>query len=200
MTLKPFALTTFCDDIRYETGGKFSLIGVYHEALIFAGATFPFTLNRLGLSITFVEHPSAPVADIDIHVLLPGDVREKPAFAFRIEPREVQPIPDDPEGTRRTLNFHLMLGPLTIRQSGLIKVRLINKGRRYRAGALHVVQPKSKGLTEQGSSTEIAVQSAELCTLQNGKTLTIDTTGECPEGRHPDFLADPIARFIRRQS
>src|SRR5262245_60643287 len=78
--LKPFAVTTFCDDIRYESGGKFSLIGAYHKMLIFPGATFPFILNRLGLSITFVEHPSALAEDIDIHVLLPGDAREKPAL------------------------------------------------------------------------------------------------------------------------
>jgi len=183
MPLKPFALTAFCDDIRYEIGGKFSLIGVYHETLIVPSTTFPFTLNRLGLSIAFVEHPSALVEDIEVHVLLPGDVREKPSFAFKIEPREAQPVPDDPEGTRRTLNVHLMLGPLTIRESGLLKVRVINKGRRYRAGALLVVQPKSRGLTAQGSSTEIAHHSVELCTSQNGKMLTIDATGQCPEGR-----------------
>lgn len=167
----PFALTTFCDDIRYETGGKFSLIGIYHETLFFPGSEIPVTINRLALSITFVEDPSTLIGDIDVHLLLPGDLREKPSFAFKIEPHEDQQVPDDPEGMRRSLNFHVMLGPLRIRESGLIKVRLINKGRRFRAGALRL-RPS------QGSSAETAHQAAELCTSQNGKSLTINATGE----------------------
>ena len=180
MPLNPFALTTFCDDIRYETAGKFSLIGVYRETLIFPCGTFPITINRLSLSITFVEDSSVLIGDIDVHVLLPGDMREKPSFAFKIEPHEAQQVPDDPEGTRRSLNFHVMLGPLTIRESGLIKVRLINRGRRYRAGALFVGQPTHRRLRpSQRSSAEIAHHSTEPCTSKNGKTLTIDATGEC---------------------
>ena len=189
MPLNPFAVTTFCDDIRYETGGKFSLIGVYHKMLIFPGATFPFILNRLGLSITFVEHPSAIFADIDVHVLLPGDVREKPAPAFKIKPREAQQVPDDPEGTRRTLHFYLRLGPLTIRESGLIKVRLINKGRRYRAGALLVAPPTHWRLRpSQGCSAETAHHSTQPCASENGKGLTIVATGECQSTRAPKQL------------
>ena len=177
MPLSPFALTTFCDDIRYETTGKFSLIGVYNETLIFPDGTFPITINRLALSITFVEDPSVLIGDIEVHVLLPADPREKPSLAFKIEPHEAQQVPDDPEGTRRSLNIHVMLGPLTIRESGLIKVRLINKGRRYRAGALFVGQPThSRSRRSQGSSGEPAHHSTELCTSENGKRLTIVAT------------------------
>jgi hypothetical protein len=138
MPLEPFAITTFCDDIRYEIGGKYSLIGVYRDSLIFQGGTFPITLARLGLSITFVEHPSAPFADIDIHVLLPGDTREKPSYSFTVHPEGGAPVPDAPEGTRRVVSFHLILGPLAIKEGGLIKVRLIKSGQRYRAGVLQV--------------------------------------------------------------
>jgi hypothetical protein len=177
MPLNPFALTTFCDDIRYEITGKFSLIGVYHETLIFPDGTFPITINRLALSITFVEDPSVLIGDIEVHVLLPADLREKPSFAFKIEPHGAQQVPDDPEVTRRSLNLHVILGPLTIRESGLIKVRLINKGRRYRAGALFVGLPMHRRLRPpQGSTAETAHHSTELCTSQNGKRLTIDAT------------------------
>jgi hypothetical protein len=138
MPLKPFAITTFCDDIRYEIGGKYSLIGVYRDSLIFQGGTFPITLARLGLSITFVEPPSASIGDIDIHVLLPGDTREKPSFLFKVQPQGGQSVHDAPEGSRRVVNFHLILGPLIVKESGPIKVRLVKGGQRYRAGVLQV--------------------------------------------------------------
>ena len=170
----PFALTTFCDDIRYETGGKFSLMGIYHETLFFPAGMIPITINRLALSITFVEHASTRIGEIDVYLLLPGDLRERPSFSFKIEPHDVQQVHDDLEGTRRSLNFHILLGPLSIRESGLIKVRLINKGRRFRAGALGLRPSK-------GSSTETAQQTAEPCATENGKRLTIDATGECQQ-------------------
>src|SRR5262249_21235601 len=171
----PFALTTFCDDIRYETGGKFSLIGIYHETLFFPAGMIPITINRLALSITFVEHPSTRIGDIDVHLLLPGDLRERPSFSFKIEPHDGQQVHDDLEGTRRSLNFHILLRPPSIRASGLIKVRLINKGRRFRAGALSLRPSK-------GFSTKTAQHTAEPCTTENGKRLTIDATGERQSG------------------
>lgn len=47
-----FLLATFCDDIRYESGNKHSLIGCYKEDLIISHV--PATLPKLCVSITVV--------------------------------------------------------------------------------------------------------------------------------------------------
>ena len=138
MPLEPIAITTFCDDIRYELGGKHSLIGVYRDSLVFTEGAFPITIPKLALSVTFIEHPTAPVGDSEIVVLMPGLPPDPPAFSFKVPTLGVTAIPDAGEHTRRTLNFHIMLGPLTIKESGPIKVRLINKGKRHKAGTLTV--------------------------------------------------------------
>ena len=55
----PFALTTFCDDIRYEVGGKYSLIGIYRDDIVFQSDLHPTFRARPWLLEPNCSIPSA---------------------------------------------------------------------------------------------------------------------------------------------
>jgi hypothetical protein len=133
----PFALTTFCDDIRYEVGGKYSLIGIYRDDIVFQGVTFPAALPKLALSVTLILHPSHPVRPMDIRISLPGDPEDAPQFVARID-AHVDAEPDASADKRRFLNFHFILAPVTLKEAGSIKVRLHQENQIIKAGTLAV--------------------------------------------------------------
>lgn len=58
--------TVFCDDIRYEIGGKFSLIGVYNGNLIVPA--FPVKLPKLCIASTMVISADSPPKMIMLRV------------------------------------------------------------------------------------------------------------------------------------
>ncbi len=143
MPPEPFAITSFCDDIRYEVGGKHSLIGIYRDDMTFSGS-FPLTIARLGVSVTYVEHPSLPVTDLDVLIFLPGDSPEQPSFHTHMEAPKIDSSPDATEDKQRLLNFHFILSPLILKEEGRIKVRLLSRGTRIRAGTLLVRSEKQQ--------------------------------------------------------
>ena len=61
------------------------------------------------------------------HVLLPVMSGNSTSFIFKIDPHDARPVSGDLEGTR-ALNFPSQAQ--SIREGGLMKVRIINKGRR----------------------------------------------------------------------
>ena len=70
-------LTTFCDDIRYELGGKFSLMSIYcRQDMIVQG--FPVQLPKLGLSVLYFEHPRSHTEILSWPSPYPGDPDRDP--------------------------------------------------------------------------------------------------------------------------
>lgn len=65
-------LTTFCDDIRHEIGGKLSYIGVYSGHLFVP--TFPVSLPKLCLAMTVITPSEKPFRKLSLRVLRDEDV------------------------------------------------------------------------------------------------------------------------------
>lgn len=59
--------TLFCDDIRYEMGGKLSFIGVYSGGMFVPA--FPVTLPKLCLSVKIVTPADDPLRSLKLRVL-----------------------------------------------------------------------------------------------------------------------------------
>jgi len=59
--------TLFCDDIRYETEGKLSFIGVYSGGLFVPA--FPVTLPKLCLSVKIVTPAEEPFRFLTLRIL-----------------------------------------------------------------------------------------------------------------------------------
>src|SRR2546429_6753736 len=79
-----YGFTIFCDDIRYEFYGKINLIGCYTGDILIPGE-FPFTLLKLGLSITLLQRREIFDPNISIRVYLPGDPDDTPSFLASAE-------------------------------------------------------------------------------------------------------------------
>jgi hypothetical protein len=135
--LEPLAITTFCDDIRYEVGGKHSLIGIYRDDLLLQGVTFPTTLPKLALSVTLVLHSSDPVLSMDIQISLPGEREDAPQYVAHLD-TQMGPDTDASTDKRRYLNFHFILAPITFKEPGPIKVRVHQQNHVIKAGTLNV--------------------------------------------------------------
>jgi len=134
---EPLAITIFCDDIRYEVGGKHSLIGIYRDDLLLQGVTFPTTLPKLALSVTLVLHSSQPVLPMEIKISLPGEHEDAPQYVAHVDTR-IDPDTDASTDKRRHLNFHFILAPITFKEPGPIKVRLHQQNHVIKAGSLNV--------------------------------------------------------------
>ena len=75
----PYAYVTYCDDIRHEVDGKFSLMGVYGKNLLVFG-DFPITLPKFIIVINYLDDPDNPPDSIKIRVYFPGDDLDNPSI------------------------------------------------------------------------------------------------------------------------
>ncbi len=134
-----YGTTVFCDDIRYEIGGKISLIGVYGQQIFLHGA-FPFTLAKLGISITYVQRQTKVVMPAAVLIFLPGDPDDTPSIRGEISMEEVpvESTQDDSKVAIMGLNF--LLPSLVIKEPGSIRVRIERDGSLVKVGALSVAQ------------------------------------------------------------
>jgi len=67
------ATAAFCDDIRQEISGKYSLIGCYCAQMLVDD--FPATLPRLCIAVYIKIHPGAAVENITLYATLGADAQ-----------------------------------------------------------------------------------------------------------------------------
>jgi len=137
--------TIFCDDIRDESGGKTSLIGVYRGTM-FVNGDFPFLLPKFGMAITYFErrgHYSEE--EVTLRIFLPGDDDDSPSIQGIVPMREARSkvASDQIEKEYVVVGSHIVLSPLVIGGSGLIKVRVQCGTEVFKLGALVVTKMPS---------------------------------------------------------
>ncbi len=124
-----WGFSLFCDDIRAEVGGKFSVMGVYQTDMIFQQEP-PFTLAKFAILVKYYELPDIFHEDITMKVYLPGDNKDSPTLAMPI-PRQSLRMGEAPyeleEGQERLFNLTLpiMFSPLLVSKEGFLKVRAV---------------------------------------------------------------------------
>jgi hypothetical protein len=136
----------FCDDIRHEHGGKVSHIGVY-STYVGIHSAFPVTLPKFCFAVTLWLSKKIITSSQSFRVLifLPGDSDELPSIEGEypqlaaVEMPEPQGITLPPADYGRA-SFNLQFAPFTLKEPGLIKVRIIYGEVMYRVGTLSVVQ------------------------------------------------------------
>ena len=148
MTQDPYGWTIFCDDIRHEVGNKFSFMGVYKGDLIVHGA-FPATLPKFGLAVSYrVYLDDARLEEVTLAVYLPGDEDGNPSIKGAIPISEMVAKADPPSrggDTFREFQVVIVASPLTLKQSGRIKVRAIGGAGVIKLGSLRVEQAAPVG-------------------------------------------------------
>lgn len=143
----PYGYTVFCDDVRQETGGKTSHMGIYRSKLI-VNTSLPVTIPRLAFVIYYFERPDESTEPVSLHVYMPGDDDNAPVFtanlpvdAMRAQVQERDTPAVDP---LISVILSFVAGPVELKSEGPIRVRAYRGDLEIRLGTLLVTaQPTS---------------------------------------------------------
>ncbi len=161
-----FGFTVFCDDIRNETGGKQSYIGVYSGRLLIHG-DFPFTLPKFGFAITYVQRKDVFQPKVQLHIYLPGDADDTPTMVSEVgedaglagaaAARAEAEILKQTDQTRFiSMRANFTIAPLVIAQAGNIKVRAVRGDELIRMGSLQIMKAPEQPLDTPPNNTKTA--------------------------------------------
>lgn len=142
----PFGYTIFCDDVRYETNGKVTLVGVFSEDMRIA-AQFPIALPKFVISFMYMERPGESDDPLELRVYLPGDPDDQPSIKAplaeddtkRLRSHQLRDPSPEVDG-RVAFRNNVELSPLFLIQPGKIKVRMLRGDEEIKLGTLTVVQ------------------------------------------------------------
>jgi hypothetical protein len=150
--LGPTGRTMFCDDLRIEQSGQYSLVGVYPGAMQISTG-FPATLPKFYFCTIFDEpRELAEKRDFSaiVRIYLPGET--EPAFKGEMPPpsREVlsnlwtdhlpfHKLVGEEAEANLTTNINVMLAPMVILREGLMRVRISYDDKIIRCGSLKVI-------------------------------------------------------------
>jgi hypothetical protein len=141
----PGGTVIFCDDIRFEQFGKYSLIGVYEAEIVFSSPVLPVVLPKLGIAIRYIERPGESTEPVTVSVFVPGSNHEQVEVAkvnvATDDLRSVQfsPIADEPELQleKFAVSFiPLVLAPFNIMSFGRIAVTAFRGSDEIRLGGI----------------------------------------------------------------
>jgi hypothetical protein len=121
---------TFCDDIRDEVGGKYSVIGCYRSNLVTVNP-FPLTLPKLGIIVTWLQTLDEAPLPVTLNLYLPGDEAE-PSVTGEMDLTQMgPPPPSDLTDDARYLQAQLriMLSPVNLKEAGHIRITAKRDGK-----------------------------------------------------------------------
>lgn len=161
----PKGHTIFCDDIRAERSGQFTLVGVYTSGIV-VHSSFPATVPKFGLSINLMEPRAlAAVRDfpVTLQIYLPGD--SEPPYKAEIQPpsqeilkamfdqyQEIPQIDGEEPDPHVTSLLNLTITSMVLRGPGVIRVRLRYGGQNIKCGGLSVTaSPRQTSTVGQAS-------------------------------------------------
>ena len=138
--MSAYGFTVFCDDIRYEIGGKISFMGIYGGELVVFGE-YPLTINKLMLAVYVMDIPEHHGDEIDIAVFMPGNVGSDPDYMSKYTLVADEPSEDSEKfgiSRRAVASDLIQIGPITVTERGYIRVRAYHKGQEIKSGALEI--------------------------------------------------------------
>lgn len=106
-------------------------MGIYQSEMIFPSSLeFPFAVPKFCVLVKYYEKLGVFSDDLSLRVFLPGDIPEKPSIVnplARADFAKVDPSAPLEADQERILNltFPVVMAPLTFRQSGFVKVRIV---------------------------------------------------------------------------
>ncbi len=155
-----YGYTIFCDDIRYEMGGKVSFMGSYSGGTMIVHAPFPAMLPMMAMAITLLQRRRIFIPKAELRIFLPGDPDEVPSIqaeagetsmgaAAATTAAEIDALHPDARGSKDegyvTMNHHLRFAQLPIKQPGILKVRAVVGADTVRLGSLRISPPLVSG-------------------------------------------------------
>ncbi|MHB8285467.1 MAG: hypothetical protein ACYDD1_12415 [Caulobacteraceae bacterium] len=151
-----WGITIFCDDIRYEVGGKKSFMGIYNGAMIVE--SFPVLLPKLAFSIRFMERFGESDAPVTFTLSFPGQIEPVATINFERQgsPVNLHTVADAELEQRLEMTPEFFLSPVQIIEAGYIKVRATRGQETFKIGALQILAA-SEAPSQQVASAESAL-------------------------------------------
>lgn len=136
----PSGHTVFCDDIRYEAGGKISLMGIYNGSL--EVQELPVTMAKLCLIVTLNEKRSSSghrqLKVIQQSRSADGQEEDKVLIDMEYEIPDEAVSDETEEFSMRTQRLDLIASPFNIEQPSKIRVRSYQDGNEIALGKLEI--------------------------------------------------------------
>lgn len=145
--------TIFCDDIRAEVGGKLTYVGCYMGGRMLVPGPFPFTLQKLALSVTYSQK-FGEVVHPNFWIFFPGDAEDKPSLVIEVPQEASEKAFEDSKELAKKLGshtgvavgqFYFALTGTVIQRPGLIRVRAVRDDQLVRLGTLEILLPEGYG-------------------------------------------------------
>ena len=131
------AHSIFCDDIRQEIGGKYSLIGCYNAELILQ-AVLPAALPKLCCAIRLVTPIDCPFVGVVFRAFA-GDKLLAESNAMSLSSKDV-PKTDGGEAAKHlVLSAHMTFSPLLIEDSHVLRIEAETEDESFECGRLMIV-------------------------------------------------------------
>lgn len=139
----PYGYAIFCDDIRQEIGGKYSIMGIYSKMILLHQTTYPVTLSRLGVAAALIESIDQLPKVVDIQAFLPGAADDSPTQQFAIQISDLKREADKFEATPEknkflTAHINFAFAPITFREDGPLRIIAVRDGEPFQLGKIHV--------------------------------------------------------------
>ena len=145
---KAWGFSLFGDDVRFEMGGKSSLMGIYQSDMVFPNSVrFPIILSKFVIQINYFELVGTIEGDLSFRVTYGS--QNTPIAEMAILRKDILamaatiPPPDSSEDSERVFNMRLpiVLSPFNIPEMGRIRVRAhYADGRLLKLGSIAVKQ------------------------------------------------------------
>lgn len=131
----------FCDDIRFELGGKTSLIGVYGGELLVK--SFPTSLPKLCVAAFMATPVDEPLETLTMQIAINDKVYSEAQIpADQLAHNQQAMMSSDPGDFPRIremcMGFHAVLSLVTLEKPALVSVTFIADGVQQLAGRLRI--------------------------------------------------------------
>jgi hypothetical protein len=157
-----FGFTIFCDDVRFENTNKVIAVGIYFGGMN-VNVDFPAQIKSFAMIVSYSERVGVRSAPLEIEVLFPGE--EQPVLKMPISQEQLRPPiprqvdPNDPLSPKA--NFHslvipIVMGPVTFKAPGLIRVLARLGEETIRLGALNILRGRHQGAAQASPPAETA--------------------------------------------
>lgn len=125
-------VTQFCDDVRYELGNKFSLIGCYSDELIVD--QLPVALPKLCVQIRAFTPIDSPFSKLVFRALLGDDTIAE--IDLKADEKSIPVAP--PDAKRMGLTAFMCFAPLGVTETTLLRIEAETEEGVLRGGRLMI--------------------------------------------------------------
>jgi hypothetical protein len=151
----PDGFLVVSDDVRYELGGKVSLVGIYGGDMIFSAPEMPEQLARVGLSLMLRWPRGGELFPVEVRIWQPMD-GDEPSMRATLDPSTVPAVRDRPldPDTAPAIFANFVLEAVPVRPGGAFVAKVAAGDHELTIGRLRVIHRPPPAAGQPGPEGE----------------------------------------------